>query len=232
VGFDSAFFTSYAPPTGTGGTVVKRSTWIKMCGMTNARDVENAARAGANAVGFVFAESPRRVPAETVGKMAGEISPDVLRYGVFTDARAEAIEETVKRSGIDRIQWHGDGMPPLSEESGHRIVKAFRARDDTVLEEIREWAPDLFLLDSWVEGVAGGTGRTFDWSIAQAARGLGRLILAGGLTPENVGDAIRQVRPFGVDVSGGIESAPGIKDADRMRAFVEAVRAADKETDR
>jgi phosphoribosylanthranilate isomerase len=206
---------------------MRRRTWIKLCGITRAEDARAAADLGVDAIGLVFAESPRRLYAEQARRIVRDLSPHVLRFGVFVDESPAEIARIVSVAELDRIQLHGFEDPMVQELAGTRVVKAFRARDAGVLEEISTWDVQTFFLDAWSQTQAGGTGKTFDWSIAQRAAKLGRLILAGGLNPGNVGQAIREVRPFGVDVSSGVESAPGIKDLAKMRAFVEAVRDAD-----
>jgi phosphoribosylanthranilate isomerase len=204
-------------------------TWIKICGMTRAADLAAAAEAGVDAVGFVFAESPRRVVAEHVRRLVLDLPPHILRVGVFVDATPAEIARVVDAAELDRVQLHGFEDPMVREHVGTRVVKAFRVRDASVLEEITTWTAEFFLLDAWSERTAGGSGVAFDWSIARDAARLGRMILAGGLTPANVARAVHEARPFGVDVSSGVEISPGIKDPAKIRAFVEAVRAADAE---
>lgn len=204
-------------------------TWIKMCGITRLEDALACAEAGADALGFVFAESPRRVRPEQAAAIIRKLPPTVLRFAVFVDESPAEIARVLGAVDIDRIQLHGFEEPMVQELAGTRVVKAFRARDETVLREIEEWAEPFFVLDAWDRMRAGGTGRPFDWELAKRARVHGRFLLAGGLTADNVGEAIREVRPYGVDVSSGIEVSPGIKDPERIRAFVEAVRVADRE---
>ena len=204
-------------------------TWIKMCGMTRVEDAVAASGAGTDAVGFVFAQSPRRTTPAVARSMGRELLPHILRFGVFVDEAPAEIARIVEEAEIDRVQLHGFEEPMVREVIGTRVVKAFRVVDESVLPEIRAWSPDFFFLDSFSPHAAGGTGTKFDWNIARQARELGNLVLAGGLTPENVGEAIREVRPFGVDVSSGIEESPGRKDPQRIRAFVEAVSEADHE---
>ncbi len=208
---------------------MSRRTWIKMCGMTRVEDLAAAAEAGVDAVGFMFAESPRRVTGATARLLVRDLSAQIMRFGVFVDENPAEVARVVAEAEIDRIQLHGFEEPMIRELVGTRVVKAFRARDESVLEEIRMWRVQTFFLDTWRETAAGGTGRTGDWSLAKRAAELGQMILAGGLTPDNVGRAILEVQPYGVDVSSGIESAPGIKDPAKIRAFVDAVRAADRE---
>ncbi|GJM45601.1 MAG: N-(5'-phosphoribosyl)anthranilate isomerase [Gemmatimonadota bacterium] len=205
------------------------NTWIKICGLTRREDALAAAEAGADAIGLVFAESPRRVTPEAARRIVRDLPTHVLRIGVFVDETPAQIARVVGMAELDRVQLHGFEDPTVRELVGTRILKAFRAQYEDVVEEIQASGEGTFLLDTWSADVAGGTGRTFDWKIAQQTAALGRLILAGGLTAENVGDAILAVRPFGVDVSSGVEDAPGLKNPDKIRAFVAAVRAADVE---
>jgi len=204
-------------------------TWIKMCGMTRLEDALAAAEAGVDALGFVFAESPRRIAPERARGIIRDLPPSVLRVGVFVDESPAEVARVVSVAELDRVQLHGLEEPMVRELAGTRVMKAFRARDETVLQEINSWSTDFFVLDAWSTVSAGGTGRQFDWRIAKQAKEIGLVVLAGGLTPDNVGEAIREVEPFGVDVSSGIESSPGVKDPARIQAFVEAVREADRQ---
>lgn len=206
-----------------------RRTWIKMCGMTRAEDARVAAEAGADAVGFIFAQSPRRIEPRTARAIGRVLPPHILRFGVFVDEAPATIGHVVEEAGLDRVQLYGFEEALLREVVGTRMVKAFRVAGESVLAEIESWHPDLFFLDTHSSRALGGTGETFDWSIARRAKEIGRVVLAGGLDPGNVGHAIREVKPFGVDVSSGIEVAPGEKSPEKIRAFVEAVRAADRE---
>lgn len=204
-----------------------RRTWVKMCGITRVEDARCCVEAGADALGFLFAESPRRLEAASAAAIIRTLPPHVMRFAVFVDETPAEITRVLAVTGADRVQFHGFEEPMVHELTGARMVRAFRARDESVLEEIEEAAPEMFFLDTWSPTRAGGTGQTFDWTLARRASALGRMVLAGGLTPENVGEAIREAHPFGVDVSSGIESSPGVKDPARIRAFADAVRAAD-----
>jgi phosphoribosylanthranilate isomerase len=199
-----------------------------MCGITRREDAELAAGAGVDALGFVLTPSPRRVTPEVVREIVRELPPQVLRFGVFVDEGPAEIARAAAAADIDRVQVHGDQDPVLRDLFGARLVRAFRVLDDDVLDAIRDSGESTFLLDTWSQDAPGGTGRTFDWGVARRAREWGRVILAGGLHAENVGQAIREARPFGVDVSSGIEEEPGRKSAERIRAFVSAVREADR----
>jgi phosphoribosylanthranilate isomerase len=207
---------------------MQRNTWIKICGITRVEDGKAAAEAGVDAIGLVFAESPRRVSETQARLIVRDLPTHVLRIGVFVDEAPAEIARLVAAAELDRVQLHGFEDPMVRELAGTRVLRAFRARDTAVLDEIAATAEKTFLLDTWTPDVVGGSGTRFDWNVAREAASLGRLILAGGLTPENVDKAVREVRPFGVDVSTGVEEAPGLKDPARIAAFVAAVRSADR----
>lgn len=201
--------------------------WIKICGITRPADARAAAEAGADAVGFILTPSPRRVTPEDARRIGRTLPPHVLRVGVFVDESPAEIARAVAGSEVDRVQVHSPPDPLLGDLFGPKVLRAFRARDEDVLDTIRDAGVDTFLLDTFAPDAPGGTGRTFDWRLAARARELGRLILAGGLTPENVDRALDEASPWGVDVSTGVEESPGVKDPERIRAFVAAVRARD-----
>jgi len=202
-------------------------TRVKICGITSVKDALAAVEAGADALGFVFAPSLRQVTPEQARAICRAVPPFVARVGVVMDQELEALDEC----GLDAIQFHGREAPPQVAGCRLKRIKAFRIRGASDLEALPAYmdAADAFLLDAYVEGTPGGTGRAFPWELAGEAARCGRpVILAGGLTPENVGEAIRQARPYAVDVSSGVEAAPGRKDPAKMRAFVAAVRDADR----
>ena len=212
-------------------------TWIKICATTSVDDGLAALAAGADALGFVFAPSPRQVNAEQARAIIRRLPPGVESVGVFQNETAERIRETVERAGITAVQLHGEESEEMTASlfnQGSRtprigIIKSIVVREDfqTRFEQLcrHHKGIDSMLLDS-----GGGSGRTFDW---QAVRplltnsGL-RLIIAGGLNPDNVGEAIRTFSPWGVDVVSGVEREPGRKDPEKLRAFVEAVRKAER----
>jgi phosphoribosylanthranilate isomerase len=200
---------------------------IKICGITNLEDALIAVGAGADALGFVFAAgSPRRVTPDTAARIAGRLPPFVARVGVFVNESAEKVRETAALCGLDTLQFHGCETPAFCREFAPlKVCKAFRVESAASLESLPDYPVDAWLLDSFVPGQAGGTGAVFNWDLAAAAQRHGRpLVLAGGLTPGNVAQAIEQVRPYAVDVSSGVEAAPGRKDPARVIAFCEAVR--------
>jgi len=209
-------------------------TRIKICGMTSAEDALAAAALGADAVGFVFAPSPRRIEPSEAREIVRALPPFVTTVAVFVDASAGEIAEAMEASGCRVVQLHGSEPPVLIEQLRWPAIKALRVREARDVEAIPAYsAAAAILLDAYVEGRPGGTGATFEWALAAEARRFGRpIILAGGLNAENVAAAIAQVRPFGVDVSSGVEARPGKKDHDLMARFVEAVRRVDHEIPR
>jgi phosphoribosylanthranilate isomerase len=199
-------------------------TAIKICGVTRAEDGACAAELGATHVGLNFWPGSRRcVTVERAAAIAAALPAGVIKVGVFVDAPAEAIEDTVAAVGLDRVQLHGAEDPDFCRRFGARAIRAVRVAGPADLMALVRYDVELFLLDA----AAPGAGRPFDWSLARAAHVHRRpFFLAGGLTPDNVADAVRAVAPFGVDVASGVESAPGIKDASRLRRFIAAVRGA------
>jgi phosphoribosylanthranilate isomerase len=206
------------------------SVKVKICGVTNAPDALAAWEAGADALGFIFYEpSPRHVPIRVAAEIIRELPPFVAKVGVFVNAAEEVVRRAVGECGIDTLQFHGDETPEFCRKfSPLKTYKAFRVENLESLSALPRYLTDAWLLDSFIAGKPGGTGAKFNWSLAVGSKKLGRpVILAGGLTPENVADAVRQVRPYAVDVSSGVESAPGKKDHARLRRFIESAKAAE-----
>lgn len=203
-------------------------TIVKICGITNADDALAAVGAGANALGFVFhPASPRCVSVATVQSIARQLPEDVIRVGVFVDPDPELVFAAVSGCGLGLLQFHGGEASDFCRQFGVMAMKAFRVRGADSLLEMPSYDTDAFLLDSYVAGMPGGTGETFNWSLALDAKKFGKpIFLAGGLTAGNVAGAVRAVRPFAVDVSSGVEMSPGRKDAAKMNDFVAAVRGA------
>ncbi len=201
-------------------------TRVKICGITRVEDAEAAVEVGADAIGLVFyPPSPRHVEVTRAAEIARCLPPFVTTVGLFVNADAETIAEVVGQVQIDLIQFHGNECPDYCVGHGRPWIRALRMKDDIDLgaEAARFTGARGLLLDAYRPGVPGGTGETFDWSrIPQVLAG--RIVLAGGLDPDNVAQAVRQVRPFGVDVSGGVEAEPGIKDKHKIARFIEAVR--------
>lgn len=199
----------------------------KICGITRPEDAIVAAQAGADAIGLVFyAPSPRAVNVQQAREIIRALPPFVTVVGLFVNASACEINETLDSVPLDLLQFHGDESPEQCSGYHRPYIKALRVRPGDNLEAAceRYSSASGLLLDAFVEGVPGGTGLAFDWNLVPAALPK-PIILAGGLTPENVSEAIERVRPFGVDVSGGVELSKGIKDAHRVQAFVKAVRS-------
>jgi phosphoribosylanthranilate isomerase len=213
------------------------TTRIKICGITRPEDALSAASLGADAIGLVFYEpSPRNVDIDQACAIVNALPPFVTRVGLFVDAKPEQIRQVLDKVGLDLLQFHGDESPQDCEEYNLPYIKAIRMRDGVDLaDEARLFnSASGLLLDAFQSGVPGGTGQSFDWTrvTSSVQKDLAKpVILAGGLVPANVGEAIFMVQPYAVDVSGGVESAKGVKDQAKMAAFVEAVRAADRISD-
>jgi phosphoribosylanthranilate isomerase len=202
---------------------------VKVCGITTVEDGLAAARLGADAVGLVFwPRSPRWVDRDKAREISRALPPFVLRVGVFLDAAPEVVARTAEEVGLDVLQLHGRESPEEVAQLPRRVIKAVRVGPGFSPEEALRYEGRAagILLDTKTDGSPGGTGQTFDWSLARQVREkTSFLVLAGGLTAENVHVALNAVRPDVVDVSSGVESSPGRKDPDKMRAFLEAVRA-------
>jgi phosphoribosylanthranilate isomerase len=200
-------------------------TLLKVCGITRAEDAAVAYVLGYNAVGFVFARSPRQVDPEKAREICSSLSPSILRVGVFTDEELGDAQRIMDYCGLDMVQLHGEMSEKEIASFGYRAIVSLRPR---VPEDLRalEYCGDAFavLIDSWDPVLEGGTGTTGDWDLASIAGRRARIILAGGLRASNVGRALAEVRPFGVDVSSGVELEPGVKDHMLMRDFARAVR--------
>ncbi len=209
------------------------STRIKICGITSLEDARAAISCGADAIGLVFyANSPRAVTIEQAAAIAAIVPPFVSVVALFVDEPAESIQRILGRIPIDLIQFHGDETPEFCEQFGLPWIKALRIRPGLdISNACRQYGRARgVLLDSWQEGVPGGTGKVFDWQLAPVDLSL-PVVLAGGLHEGNVGIAIASLRPAAVDVSGGVERSPGIKDTDKIRRFIAAVQAADHQLD-
>jgi phosphoribosylanthranilate isomerase len=199
---------------------------IKICGITRAEDALKAAELGVDAIGFVFhLPSPRYIEPAAAAAIIDKLPGFLTTVGVFVDLEQEQVRRIASEAHLDRLQLCGSESPEYCSSLGLRWIKAFRLK---TREDIKLLAPygsgRDFLLDSYLEGVPGGTGETFNWEWAKEAGKYGRIILAGGLTPDNVARAIRAAMPAGVDVSSGVEKSPGVKDQAKMAAFVETVR--------
>ena len=202
---------------------------VKICGMTNLSDVKAAVDGGVDAVGFIFyKKSPRSVTMQTVREIVLELPPFVDSVGVFVDEKAEQINKIADRCNLDRVQLHGNESPTFCKKIRRRVIKAIRVKDIQSLKKLSDYPVSSFLLDTFSEDQYGGTGRVFDWNLAFPAKKYGPIILAGGLTPNNVRQAIQRIQPYGVDVCSGVESQPGIKAHKKMQAFLKNVKAGRK----
>lgn len=202
---------------------------VKVCGMTSLKDALNAVEGGADAVGFIFyKKSPRSVTMKTVREIVLELPPFVDTVGVFVDETAEQINKIADYCNLDIIQLHGDESPTFCKKIRRKVIKAFRVKDMQSVKKLSSFQVSGFLLDTFSENLHGGTGKVFDWNLALPAKKFGPVIMAGGLTPNNVQQAVRQIRPYGVDVCSGVESEPGIKDHKKVRAFLNNAKAGRK----
>lgn len=202
------------------------SVKVKICGITNQADALAAAEAGADLLGFNFWEdSPRFVRIDQAASIVRKVPPFIVRTGVFVNPTPDLVLRAVGECGLNLLQFHGDESPEFCLQFGIMSMKAFRIRNAGCLEELAKYATDAWLLDAYSSSKPGGTGETFNWDLAFEAQKAGRpIFLAGGLTPENVAEAVRQAQPYGVDVSSGVEERPGKKDHAKVRAFINAAR--------
>lgn len=199
---------------------------VKVCGITNLKDALAAAEMGADALGFVFAPSPRRVTPPHVAQIAAALPPFICKVGVFVDNTLQEVTATVESCSLDLAQLHGSESPEFCQALFPRVIKSFRVRDESVLAQLAQYEISAYLLDSYHEALSGGTGVSFDWEIARKAGQYGLIILSGGLNPANVRRAITEAQPFAVDVSSGVEASPGVKDHAKLRTFIEEAKNA------
>lgn len=202
---------------------------IKICGLTNAEDTAVAVEAGADAIGFVFhKKSPRCAESAVVRAIVKTLPPFVLPVGVFVNEEAKVVRDLMDSCGLALAQLHGDETAAYCEALGRPVLKAIRLQDRRSFLALAEFQGRAgvrgFLVDAFSPDAYGGTGQVADWSLAAEAASAATILLAGGLTPDNVSQAIQQVRPYGVDVSSGVEASPGRKDHGKVRAFVQAAR--------
>jgi len=199
---------------------------VKICGMTNFKDVKVAVDGGVDAVGFIFyKKSPRSVTMQAVREIVLELPPFVDSVGVFVNETPEQINKISDHCKLDRVQLHGDESPAFCKKIRRRVIKVIRVKDIQSLKKLSDYPVSSFLLDTFSEDQYGGTGKVFDWNLAYSAKKYGPIILAGGLTPINVRQAIQRIQPYGVDVCSGVESQPGIKDHKKMQTFLKNVKA-------
>ena len=203
-------------------------TKVKICGITSVADGLAAAEAGADMIGLMFYDqSPRAITLAHAVEISRALPPFVLRVGVFVNADETLVTRAIADCGLSLLQFHGDEASEFCTQFGVMSMKAVRVRDAESLRQLEHFHTDAFLLDAYSPSGLGGTGEQFNWNLAIEAQKFGKpVFLAGGLTPENVADAVKKVKPFAVDVSSGVESAPGKKDAAKVRAFIAAAKAA------
>jgi len=210
--------------------MVKR-TRIKVCGMTDQSDVDLAVAAGVDALGFIFADkSPRLIEPDQVKDLISSVPPLVDTVGVFVNADPDLVADIIKYCGLTMVQLHGDEPVDYCELMPVRVLKSFGVGKGEVTPAIERYenAVQGYLLDTYHEKMAGGTGQSFDWGIVDGLNIPGPLFLAGGIDPENVEEAIRAVNPFAVDVNSGVEIEPGKKDPEKIYSLIEAVHRADQ----
>lgn len=204
------------------------SVTVKICGITSEADALAAAEAGADAIGLMFYEdSPRHVTLEQAKAISAALPQHVMRVGVFVNAEEAFVHQALTECMLNILQFHGDETPEECSRYPVMTLKAFRVQGEETLAELEAYPSAGYLLDAYVKDALGGTGATFNWDLAVRAQEFGKpIFLAGGLTPENVVEAVRKVQPFGVDVSSGVEIELGRKDAEQMRTFVAAAKGA------
>jgi len=202
---------------------------VKICGITNRRDARMSVEMGADAIGFIFAPSPRQITPEKAREIICGIPPFVQTVGAFVNENPDAIRKIIGFCGLNLIQLHGDETPDTCAEFMPQAIKAFRFREGSVLQSIRPYRGKIraMLFDAYDEKIRGGTGKTFNWDLAVRGKDFGiPIILSGGLTPSNIEKAISAVKPFAVDVNSGVEKRPGKKDHLLMREMMEKIRKA------
>ncbi|MEW5767666.1 MAG: phosphoribosylanthranilate isomerase [bacterium] len=201
-------------------------TRIKICGITRTEDALAVVEAGADALGFIFAKSPRRIELSQAVRIAEKLPPLVSLVGVFLNQGAQEIQKVIASCPLTALQFHGQESPEFCRSFGSiKTIKAIRVKNKTSLVDLARYEVDAYLLDTYVKGQPGGTGKIFNWDLAADVSSKYRIILSGGLSSDNVAEAIRRVRPFGVDVGSGVESLPGKKDHQKIRRFIRQVRS-------
>lgn len=201
-------------------------TKVKICGITSLEDALVAVDAGADALGFVFYDnSPRNIEPEAAARIIAAVPPFVQVVGLFVNADLDFVNATADRCRLDIVQLHGDESPSYCQAVRRRVMKAFRVHGMESLAAMSEYRVSAYLLDAYSPNAYGGTGARFDWDCAIAAKSQGRIVLAGGLDPDNVASAVAKVAPYGVDVSSGVEMSPGRKDPAKVRRFIKEAKA-------
>jgi phosphoribosylanthranilate isomerase len=202
---------------------------IKICGITSLDDALAAVDFGADALGFNFyKKSPRYIEPQRAAEIVAQLPPFVVPVGIFVNEREERIREIVSLACLQGIQLHGDETPEFCQRFGSRVIKAFQIKNKESLKHMSHYRVSAYLLDSYREGMRGGTGETFDWHLAVVAKTFGRIVLAGGLNPNNVAEAVKLVQPYGIDVAGGVEREKGLKDHVKLKTFITEARRASR----
>ena len=195
--------------------------FVKICGITNLEDALLAVRCKADALGFIFhEESSRFISHYRAAEIVKKVPEHVSKIGVFVNAGRKFIHDVVTHVNLSAVQLYGNEGPDDLVSFETSVIKAVRVKNDFDVEVLRNYIVDAFLLDAHKEGQYGGTGKTFDWNIAVKAKEYGKIILSGGLNPDNIEDAVRFVQPYGVDVGSGVEASPGKKDPEKVREFI------------
>ena len=194
---------------------------VKICGITNKEDALYAVECGADALGFIFYEkSPRYIEPDNAKTIIAALPPFVTTVGVFVNKDFNDIRDITLLTGVTVVQLHGDESPSYCNLVEGKLIKAIRVKNDSSIEGLKKYDVDTFLLDSFDKNSFGGSGLTFDWKLAEKAKQYGKIILAGGLTPDNVEEAVKKVAPYGVDVNSGVEKKPGIKNKNKVKEFI------------
>lgn len=204
--------------------------FIKICGITRLEDALEAASLGVRILGFIFTDSPRLVQADQARAITSKLPSTVKKVGVFSNQDLEYVQDIADFCSLDLIQLHGEETPEYCSALSLPVIKGFRVKNRESLEYLREYNVFAYLLDSYSEKQLGGTGKTFDWSLVHLVREYGRIVLAGGLKPENVGKAIREVNPYGLDICSGVEESPGKKDIGKIKKLLENIRSEENAT--
>lgn len=202
---------------------------VKICGITSAEDARVAVEAGADALGFIFyRKSPRYIEPAVARQIIMNLPPLVIPVGVFVNEESQAVRNVMDECGLAFAQLHGNETATYCQELGRPVLKALRVKDRSAFLALAEYRGRAgvrgFVLDAFSDQAYGGTGQVIDWAVAAEAAKAANILLAGGLTPDNVGEAIKAVQPYGVDVSSGVEREPGKKDHEKVRAFIRAAK--------
>lgn len=198
---------------------------IKICGITSVEDAILAADLGADALGFMFYRGSKRyIPPETARDIINRLPPFIVTVGVFVNQKLDEIRYLKEKVGFDIVQLHGDESPEFCRELGERVIKAIRIKESVNSKEVESYPSRAILFDTYSQKGYGGTGESFRWEVLRELKTTKKVILSGGLTPENVSEAIKIVKPYAVDVSTGVEERPAKKDPEKLKKFIEAVR--------